>query len=265
MEAILSTYFFIATLVVLYMSAAFVASLIWKRDDVTDIAWGLGFILVTLASLFYNGAFGPRQSIIVVLVTLWGLRLATHIFLRNRGKSEDFRYKKWRQDWGKQWVVRSYLQVFLLQGFLLTLIAMPIIILTAVQGPRLGITDLLGVAVWLVGFFFETVGDWQLFVFKKNPINKEKIMTAGLWQYTRHPNYFGEVTMWWGIFLLAISSPWGAISLIGPLTISYLILKVSGIPLLEKKYEGVIAFQEYKRRTSAFIPWFPKRKTEISP
>jgi len=265
MEAILSTYFFIAILVVIYMSAVFVASLIFTRNDIADVAWGLGFILVTLASLLYNGTFGPRQAIIVVLVTLWGLRLATHIFLRNRGKSEDFRYKKWRQDWGKQWVVKSYLQVFLLQGFLLTLIAMPIITLTAIQGPSLRITDLLGVAVWLVGFFFETVGDWQLFLFKKNPNNKGKIMTAGLWQYTRHPNYFGEVTMWWGIFILALSSPWGMLSIIGPLTISYLILKVSGIPILEKKYEGVTAFQEYKRTTSAFIPWFPKRKIETNP
>jgi steroid 5-alpha reductase family enzyme len=192
------------------------------------------------------------------LVTIWGLRLAIHIYSRNKGKAEDFRYKAWREQWGKWFLVRSYFQVFLLQGLFLFLISLPVILINQ-HTTALSFLDFLGIAVWIIGFYFEVVGDWQLSQFVREPSNRGKIIETGLWKYTRHPNYFGEVVQWWGIFLMAISLPNGILTIIGPLTITILILFVSGIPMLEKKYEGRADFEDYKRRTSAFIPLPPTK------
>lgn len=223
-----------------YMTLWWIIALLRKRNDLADIAWGLGFILISIFS---------QNDLIKILVMVWGLRLAGHIYFRNQGKQEDFRYKKWREDWGKNWIWRTYLQVFLLQGGFMFLISLPI----QLAGKQLNWVNFGGAIIWLVGFYFETVGDWQLTKFKQNPTNKGKILTTGLWQYTRHPNYFGEVTMWWGIWLISFNQSWW-LSLLGPLTISWLILKVSGIPLLEKKYQGRKDWEEYKSKTKAFFP-----------
>jgi steroid 5-alpha reductase family enzyme len=241
-----------------YMSALFVLALIRKRNDIADVGWGLGFILVDLISLWISGNVTPRKVLILVLVVLWGLRLAIHIGMRNRGKKEDYRYKKWREDWGDNWVIRSYLQVFLLQGLFMLLITFPLMLANTYDVRPLGLLDVLGVVVWAVGFFFEAIGDYQLTQFVSNPDNRGKIMRYGLWRYTRHPNYFGEVTQWWGVFLIVLSVPNAWMGIIGPLTISLLILRVSGIPLLEKQFEGNPEWEEYKSRTSVFFPWFPK-------
>ena len=243
----------------LYMTFWFLVAVVIKRNDLADIAWGLGFIFVSWLSMFLFENSGLRMIIVVILVTIWGIRLASHILLRNKGKKEDYRYAKWRKEWGKFWVVRTYLQVFLLQGFLLLLISTPIILIAHSSSQKICFLVCLGIIIWLFGFYFEAVGDWQLAQFIKNANNKGKIMKAGLWKYTRHPNYFGEVTLWWGIFLIALGLPYGWMSIIGPLTITFLILKVSGIPMLEKKYENNLEFQEYKKRTNAFFPWFPKK------
>jgi steroid 5-alpha reductase family enzyme len=240
------------------MNFWFIVSLLKKRNDVADIAWGLGFVLVAWASHFIAHEFSLRILIVNTLVTIWGLRLALHIYTRNKGKAEDFRYKAWREQWGKWFLVRSYLQVFLLQGLFLFLISLPVIFINQNRGP-ISIFDFLGIAVWIIGFYFEAVGDWQLSQFIKDPSNKGKIIQSGLWKYSRHPNYFGEVVQWWGIFLMAISLPNGIITIIGPLTITILILFVSGIRMLEKKYAGRADFEDYKRRTSAFIPLPPKK------
>ena len=149
-------------------------------------------------------------------------------------------------------------QVFLLQGFFMLLISTSAITAFADSFGKLGLLEAAGAVVWLTGFFFESVGDLELSRFVKNPANKGKLMTGGLWRYTRHPNYFGEVTQWWGIFLVVLSSPYGFLAIISPLTITFLILKVSGIPMLEKKYEGRADFAQYKRKTSAFFPLPPR-------
>ncbi len=248
----------VAVTIFVYMTALFVLALIRKRNDIADVGWGLGFILVAVVSLLANGNVTPRKTLVLALVVLWGLRLAIHIGLRNRGKKEDYRYKQWRDDWGDNWVIRSYLQVFLLQGFFMLLITFPVTLANTYDVGPLGPLDWIGVLVWAVGFFFETVGDYQLTQFVTNPANRGKIMKYGLWQYTRHPNYFGEVTQWWGVFLIVLSVPNAWMGVIGPLTISFLILKASGIPLLEKQFEGNPEWEEYKRRTSAFIPLPPK-------
>jgi steroid 5-alpha reductase family enzyme len=224
------------------------------------VAWGLGFILLAWISYFLYADSNLRGLLVGVLVTIWGLRLAWHIYLRNKGKTEDYRYLAWRKQWGDWFYFRSYFQVYILQGLFLFLIILPVLFINKNVSQGINIVDIIGVLIWLVGFFFEVVGDMQLSRFIKNPLNKGKIMQSGLWKYTRHPNYFGEVTGWWGIWLIAFSVSDGWISIIGPLTITILILKVSGIPLLEKKMEENPLFVEYKKRTSVFIPLPPRNK-----
>jgi steroid 5-alpha reductase family enzyme len=242
-----------------YMSLWFVVSLIKKRNDVADVAWGLGFVLLAWISFFLSGDFGMRGILVNGLVSIWGLRLAWHIHSRNKGKAEDYRYLAWRNEWGKWFYIRSYLQVYLLQGLLLFLIVFPVLVINKNPGLSLGWLDLAGLMVWIFAFCFEAVGDAQLARFIKNPENKGKLMQSGLWAYTRHPNYFGEVTLWWGIWLisLSVSSFW--FTIIGPITITYLIIKVSGIPMLEKKMMEHPDFAEYKRRVSIFFPLPPKK------
>jgi steroid 5-alpha reductase family enzyme len=237
-----------------YMSLWFVVSLIKKRNDVADVAWGIGFVLLTWVSYFLSGDFGMRGLLVGLLVSVWGLRLAWHIHRRNKGKAEDYRYLAWRQEWGKWFYLRSYMQVYLLQGLFLFLIVLPVLLINKNAEVPFALLDFVGLSVWLVGFYFEAVGDAQLRRFVQDPANKGKLMQSGLWAYTRHPNYFGEVTQWWGIWLLALSVPSGLIGIVGPITITFLILKVSGIPMLEKKMAENPEFAEYKRKTSVFIP-----------
>lgn len=249
----------LGVLLLVYMSAWFVLSLVKKRNDVADTAWGLGFILLTWTSFAIGHSQGTLGLLVGILVSIWGARLAWHIHKRNKGKTEDYRYAKWRQEWGTWFYLRSYAQVYLLQGALLFLIVLPVLFINKSVGQDFGVLAFLGLLVWILGFIFESVGDAQLARFIKDPANKGKLMRSGLWKYTRHPNYFGEVTMWWGIWLIALSVPYGFLSIIGPLTITILILKVSGIPMLEKKMQENPEFAEYKERTSIFIPWFPKK------
>lgn len=238
----------------MYMSLWFLVSFIKKRNDVADVAWGLGFVLMTWTSYFLSGDSGVRGILVGVLVSVWGLRLAWHIHARNKGKAEDYRYIAWRKEWGKWFYIRSYFQVYLLQGLFLFLIVVPVLLINNSTGTALGLLDIVGVIVWLLGFYFEAVGDAQLARFIKDPSNKGKLMQSGLWAYTRHPNYFGEVTQWWGIWIIALSVSGGWLAIIGPITITFLILKISGIPMLERKMEENPDFAEYKRKTSVFIP-----------
>lgn len=244
----------------IFMTAVFCIALIRRRNDLADVAWGLGFLVVIYSALLSVDGIHGRGLLVGLLVTIWGVRLSVHIASRNKNKKEDFRYAAWRKVWGRWFIIRSYVQVSLLQGFILLLVSLPAVV-GIVAYPVVGYEWLIpfGLAVWLIGFFFESIGDLQLALFLEHPENDGKIMTHGLWSWTRHPNYFGEVTQWWGIFLIALSSPslW-YISLIGPLMITFLILKVSGIPMLEAKYKGNAEFEAYRKKTNAFFP-FPSR------
>lgn len=254
----MSNYLLLALILFIYMSLWFLVSVVKKRNDVADIAWGLGFILLAWSSFFIFENFSFRGLIANILVSIWGARLAWHIYRRNKHKKEDYRYLAWRQAWGRFFYIRSYFQVYILQGFLLYLIIVPVLLINSNQGLSFNIIDVFGILVWLFGFFFETVSDAQLSRFLQDPANRGKIMQSGLWQYSRHPNYFGEVTQWWGLFLLGLNLPDGWLGIIGPLTITILILKVSGIPLLEKKMAENPEFADYKKKTSIFIPWLSK-------
>lgn len=263
----MSTLAIIAAIVFCHSTIWFIIAQIRKRNDLADIAWGLGFVLVALSAyVIGNPSFEVHRGLIVtVLVIVWAARLSTHIYLRNKNKTEDYRYKAWRDAWGKWFFIRSYLQVFLLQGLLLLVVSAPIISIGLFNNLELdyalplGPLDYIGIAVWVIGFLFEVVGDAQLAKFLKNPENKGKLMQSGLWAYTRHPNYFGEATMWWGIWIMAIVMPYGIFSIVGPLLITFLLLKVSGVPMLEAKMASHPDFVEYKRRVSVFVPWFPKK------
>lgn len=253
--------FVIQLLAIFYYAVAWFLVAIGKnRNDVADIAWGGGFIWAAFTAYLVQGVNQPRSILVFTLVVMWGVRLILHIAVRNKEKPEDPRYRAWREEWGDAYLVRSFFQVFLLQGFLLLIISLPVTFAITRSGPPINPLDIIGVSVWLFGFLFEKIADFQLLQFKKDPANKGKIMTSGLWRYTRHPNYFGEVTLWWGIFLICLSVPGSWWTVIGPLTITYLILGVSGIPLLEKRYADNPEYAEYKRRTSSFLPLRPKHE-----
>ncbi len=244
----------------LYMLAWFAVSLVARRNDVADIAWGPGFVLVGAVALLHSDRT-PRMVVLLLLVAVWGVRLSAHIYLRGRGRGEDPRYRRWREEWGRWVFLRSFFQVFMLQGALILVVAAPLLAVSAHDDGGFSPANAVGVAVWIFGFLFETVGDLQLARFLGSPDNRGKVMQRGLWRYTRHPNYFGEVTLWWGVFLVGISGrPEYLTALVGPLTITFLILRVSGIPMLERRREGDPEWEAYRRRTSAFLPLPPRRE-----
>jgi steroid 5-alpha reductase family enzyme len=252
--------FLVQSLVILvYAVIWFIVAVVKDRNDVADIAWGGGFVCAALTAYSVQGINETRATLVLLLVITWGMRLMLHIGIRNRGKPEDHRYKAWREEWGSTYLVRSFLQVFLLQGFLLLVISLPVTVAITRSGPPPGVLDGIGFCIWLVGFLFEAIGDFQLLQFKKNPANKGRVMNIGLWRYTRHPNYFGEVTLWWGIFLICFAVPGSIWTVAGPLTITWLILKVSGTPLLEKRYVDNPEYAKYIKNTSSFFPLPPKR------
>jgi len=250
-----------ALLLLIYMCCMFFVGLRTKDNSLVDIAYGPAFAVASWGAWLTSSAASHfRPLLLLVLVTLWGMRLGLHIGLRHRGRGEDFRYRAFREAWGTTIVWRSFLQIYLLQGAVVFVVALPILLVIAEPGGGPRWKDLLGLLLFALGFFFEAVGDWQLTRFKRDPAHRGRIIETGLWRYTRHPNYFGEAVLWWGIFCIGLGSPVGVWGLLSPLTICFLLLKVSGIPMLEAKYEGNPQFEAYRARTNAFFPWFPKKE-----
>jgi steroid 5-alpha reductase family enzyme len=236
---------------------------LWKRNaSIVDVYWGPGFVLIASLSVFVGDGAPARQMLLLVLTAAWGLRLGAHLLLRNWGKPEDRRYAVMRRHYGDRFGLVSLGTVFLLQAVLMWTVALPVQWGMLAPGPSgLTLLDLAGGCVWLVGFCFETVGDWQLVRFKSDPANEGRVMDRGLWRYTRHPNYFGDAVVWWGLFLIAASTPGVLWTIIGPIVMTTLLLRVSGVSLLERtivhrrpEYRG------YIERTSAFVPWPPSRR-----
>ncbi|MBU6282361.1 DUF1295 domain-containing protein [bacterium] len=236
-------------------------SLRLRDASIVDVFWGPGFALVAAVSLALSPlGFRTRGLLVLVLVTVWGLRLGVHIFLRNHGRPEDPRYQAMRRSWGDRFPVASLFTVFAFQALILWVVSAPLQAAQRSAVPAsLGPWDAAGVLAWAIGFFFETVGDAQLARFRADPANAGRVMDHGLWRYTRHPNYFGDACVWWGFWLIACAVPRGWITVFSPLVMTFLLRRVSGVPMLERGMaERRPGYEEYVRRTSPFLPRPPR-------
>jgi steroid 5-alpha reductase family enzyme len=256
----LTTYIFLLSgwSIFVLVTLLWLVSLLIKNASIVDVFWGIGFVFIAWLDYSISPFMSSTKWLLLILVTIWGLRLALHILIRNWGKPEDFRYAKWREEHGKRWPLISYFQVFLLQGLLMWIIATPLISVRVTDGiPQLSPLAVLGALLWAYGFFFEAVGDWQLARFKADPANKGKLMAIGVWKYTRHPNYFGDAAQWWGFYLIAASAG-GWWTVFSPIIMTWLLINVSGVAMLERAMKDKPGYKEYAKKTSAFIPWRPK-------
>lgn len=246
---------------ILLMVAGWLVSLVYRNVTLVDSLWGLGFPLMAWVTFLLSEGFTGRKVLIAVLVTLWGLRLSIYLSWRNWGKEEDPRYQKMRRKAGPKFPVRSFYSIFMLQAGLMWVISLSLQYGQIAPEPaKFTPWDGIGALLWCLGFGFQALGDWQLTAFKADPANQGRVMDQGLWAYSRHPNYFGESLMWWGIFFITLAVPHGGWTIISPLTITFLLLKVSGIPMTERVIQkSRPGYKDYIRKTSAFIPWFPKK------
>jgi steroid 5-alpha reductase family enzyme len=257
MNLLLQASFLIWTLVTLL----WIWSVLIKNVSIVDIFWGFGFVVVNAFYVFNLEEIGSRSLLLLLLVSIWGLRLTIYLAIRNIGKGEDYRYQQFRKDYGsKRYWWFSYFQVFLLQGALILVVSLPLI------GVHINATadvliwlDYIAILIWIIGFSFEAGGDYQLYKFKKNQKNKGKVLNTGFWKYTRHPNYFGDAAVWWSYALFSISA--GAYwQVIGAVIMTLLIIKVSGVAMLERTLKDTKPkYKEYIEKTNSFLPWFPKK------
>jgi len=247
--------------IMLLMTILWIVSIIIINVSIVDLFWGFGFVITSIFYFIYTEGSDPRKIILIILVAIWGVRLSAYLAWRNIGKGEDFRYKEFRKKYGEKrywWI--SFFQTFLLQGVLMWLISLPLLGAQYYgQINHIGVLDMAGIVFWLIGFCFEAGGDFQLSKFKANSSNKGKVLDSGFWRYTRHPNYFGDSAVWWGYGLICIAAG-SYIPVIGTILMTALIIKVSGVALLEKSLkETKPQYKEYIEKTSPFLPWFPKK------
>lgn len=261
-------------IILIHFTVYFFLAVKQNNFGIIDVGWGQGFVWIVwglmILRLFLLGVnTNAIGYLTLVLVSFWGIRLAYHIGKRNHGKPEDKRYTVMRAKIKPPFVMlKSYIKIFLLQGLFMLFISL-VLIMNVMSGLSSPITILefiplvLGVLVWLVGYFFQAIGDRQLALFVRNPDNKGKLMREGLWAYTRHPNYFGEVMMWWGIVILGFANQFGIlyplIGVFSAVIVTWLLRFVSGVPLLEKHMASKPDFENYKKTTNIFFPWFPKK------
>lgn len=248
-----------AAFVVVYMLCFWGVSLARRDASIVDIGWGLGFTGIATVTFAMSPGWDGRRWLVLALTAIWGLRLAGYLWWRNHGQPEDYRYQAMRRHYGERFSLISLFTVFGLQGVLMWIVSLPVQVAPLAQEPaQITWLDFLGVALWATGMFFETVGDIQLARFKADPASRGQVMDRGLWRYTRHPNYFGDFCVWWGLYALALATGawWTAI---GPAAMSFLLMRVSGVPMLErnmaKRRPGYV---EYVARTNAFFPGPPK-------
>lgn len=232
-------------------------SLAMKDASIVDIFWGSGFVIVGWAYFLMTDS-SSRKWLLMALVTIWGLRLSFYLAKRNLGKGEDFRYQRWRSEAGESWWWKSYFKVFLLQGLILWFVSMPLLGAQFFAGEIYWLDYLAGI-VWLIGFVFEAGGDWQLMAFRADSSNKGKVLNTGLWQFTRHPNYFGDAVQWWAFYLIALAAgTWWTI--LSPIVMTFLLMRVSGVVMLEHSLKKTKPeYADYIEKTSAFFPLPPKK------
>lgn len=249
-----------AITIAVIMVSTWLLSVIIKNASIVDIVWGAGFAITSwVLALTVDGDSG-RQLLLAVMVGVWGTRLALYLAKRNIGHGEDWRYKAMRKKAGKKFTYSSLVTVFGLQGALMWVVSLPVQFGNGDSSPGVGPLAVIGIMVWLVGLSFEAIGDFQLARFKKDPNNAGKVMDQGLWSLTRHPNYFGDALLWWGIGIVGAETGSGVIGFIGPVAMTFFLLRISGVPMLERslsrRREG---YAEYAARTSQFIPRPPKK------
>ena len=246
--------------VLAYVFVVWLVSLGMRDASIMDIAWGPGFVLAAVAAALSAGSVSGRAVWVLVMVALWGFRLGGHIMAAQAGRGEDVRYAKWRREAGASWWWRSWFKVFLLQGVILCLVSLPVVAQASAPGPSVPtVWDLVGILLWLTGFLFESVADWQMLRFRRTRRTAGAVMESGLWRWSRHPNYFGESLVWWGLGCMALSIDGGWVTLVGPALITWLLLKVSGVTMLEKVLsDSKPGYADYARRTSSFIPRKPR-------
>ncbi|MDF1699042.1 MAG: DUF1295 domain-containing protein [Saprospiraceae bacterium] len=252
-------FIYAALLIFVLVTLLWLWSIALKNVSIVDIFWGLGFVVVNTFYFLQTDHSTERQNVVLVLVAIWGIRLAAYLAWRNIGKGEDYRYQEFRQHYGpdRYWWF-SYIQTFLLQGMLILIISLPLLAIHT-HSKEINWLDYLAILVWCIGFVFEAGGDYQLARFKKDPQNAGKVLNSGFWKYTRHPNYFGDATIWiaYALFCIASDSYW---PIVGSVIMIVLLLKVSGVALLERKLKtSKPRYQEYIEKTNAFFPWFPKK------
>lgn len=228
-----------------------------NKFSVMDIAWGLGFVMVAALGYLQNIPSWPKL-LLLLMTAAWGFRLAIFIFRRSRGKGEDPRYQAFKDQWGKTYVRDGYVKIFLAQGLMMFIISLPIQLGMTRDMDYFGKFQILGFLVWLAGFSLESWADWHLAQFKKDPSNKGKLCMNGPWTYVRFPNYLGEMILWWGVYIY-IFNFWTSWTIIGPITIMMTLLKVTGIPLIEKKYLERPDYRDYAARVPRLIPFTKPR------
>ena len=249
-----------ASAIAALMLVTWVLSVLVRDASIVDPVWGAGFVLVAWVVRASVDGDPARQWLLVALTTVWGLRLAGYLAWRKRGGGEDFRYREMRERWGARFWWVSLGTVFVLQGVLMWVVSLPVQLGQVPDDPGLGVLAGIGVAVWVVGMCFEVVGDAQLARFKADPANHGAVMDRGLWRYTRHPNYFGDACVWWGLALVAAESGLGAVGIIGAVVMTVLLRRVSGVTLLERSLSRRRAgYDDYVARTSPFVPRPPRR------
>ncbi len=253
------TAFLYAGAALLVVAVVFWLISLWRNDvSIVDSLWSLMFLFAALVYAAVSAENGPRELVVLALVAVWALRLSVYISWRNHGQPEDYRYQEIRANNEPGFRFKSLYIVFILQAVLAWVISLPLAAAISGQGD-IGFWDYAGVALWIVGVIFEALGDLQLSRFRKDPRNKGKVLDTGLWRYTRHPNYFGNFTLWWGFYLIALSVG-GFWTIVSPLLMTFLLLKVSGVALLEKDIsKRRPEYQEYIRGTNTFFPGLPRK------
>lgn len=265
-----------------FMLGQWLASLRLGDVSIVDRFWGTGFVLVAVVSLVVSREVTAFKLMLLAMVTIWGLRLSLYLTWRNWGTDEDFRYQSMRKRFGPKFKWTSLYIVFGLQGFLTWFISLPLQVGMAAPGgttvewvegsgivtyivfpfgpeARVVWIETIGMAIWAIGFAFECIGDWQLARFKANPENKGQVLDTGLWRYTRHPNYFGDALLWWGMYVYVVRVPFGAWTVLSPIVMTFFLMRVSGVTLLERSLKKrKPKYAEYVERTNAFFPWWPK-------
>jgi len=233
-----------------------------KKDmSIGNVTWVGGVLLLTLYSFIHSmtqkGPWGitPRKILITSLISVWSIRLIIYLYLRYQ-KNADPRFVKWENSGAKFGFLAKFIWIVILQGILMLIMSFPSVMINSQDLGGLNSLDFSGLLVWIIGFFFESVGDYQLHAFLKKSNNHGKVMDQGLWKYTRHPNYFGEITMWWGIYLITLSTYAGFYTIIAPFTITILLAYFTGVPWAESVFQNNPAYIAYKKRTNKLIPGF---------